>query len=117
MFARGASLAVEQLGVEFITLKVKAYPFANGSHPLRSDDDLNHSPLVVLATIRFVDEVSVRRVQTNEVFFFLPNRWLASDKEDYQLSAEMPVSTHDDLTSTYHRFTTFTTSGIRDGHL
>ncbi|GAU89096.1 hypothetical protein RvY_01690 [Ramazzottius varieornatus] len=65
----------------------------------------------------FVDEVLVRDVQTNEVFFFLPDRWLSADKKDYQLSAEIPVSTHDDLTSTYHRFTTFTTSGIRDGHL
>ena len=72
---------------------------------------------LLIVIFRFVSEVMVRDVQTSQVFFFLPNRWLAANKADGQLSVEVPVASAEDLTSFWHRFTSFTSRGLRDSHL
>jgi polycystin 1L2 len=66
---------------------------------------------------RYVDEVLVRDIQTNQLFFFLPNRWLAANKADMLLSAEISVASVEDLTSFRHRFTCLNSRGLRDSHL
>ncbi|OQV24028.1 Polycystic kidney disease protein 1-like 2 [Hypsibius exemplaris] len=65
----------------------------------------------------FVDEILIRDVQTNQLFFFLPNRWLAAHKGDRSLSVEVPVAGAEQLTSFWHRFTSFSSRGLRDSHL
>ncbi|XP_055336520.1 uncharacterized protein LOC129586976 isoform X3 [Paramacrobiotus metropolitanus] len=65
----------------------------------------------------YIDELIVRDIQTDEIFAFLPKRWLAPHKADGRLLTTVPVATHQDLTAFRYRFSSFVGRGLRDGHL
>lgn len=62
-------------------------------------------------------QVVIRDVQTDTVWFFVCNRWLAAEREDGKIERVLHLSGPEEINRFRNKFYARTASGIGDGHL
>ncbi|XP_077979562.1 polycystin-1-like [Glandiceps talaboti] len=65
----------------------------------------------------FLNRVSVKDLQTDNMFYFMLDRWLAVEEDDGQIERVIPVAGKSELTSFGHLFYSKTRRNLSDGHL
>ncbi|XP_077863102.1 polycystin-1-like [Saccoglossus kowalevskii] len=65
----------------------------------------------------FLSRISIKDLQTDRMYFFMLDRWLAVEEEDGQIERVIPVAGKSELTSFGHLFYSKTRRNMSDGHL
>lgn len=65
----------------------------------------------------YISQVVMRDLESEEKWFFLCNRWLAVDKEDGEVEADIPLASERDLSKFKYKFFTRASKSLSDSHL
>ncbi|ESP04057.1 hypothetical protein LOTGIDRAFT_109826, partial [Lottia gigantea] len=65
----------------------------------------------------YLSKVIVTDLQTNQIYFFLCNRWLAVEEDDGMIDRILPVAGNSDVTNFNHLFFSQTKKNFTDSHL
>ncbi|XP_071965421.1 uncharacterized protein [Antedon mediterranea] len=65
----------------------------------------------------FLSRISIKDLQTNRVFYFMLEKWLAVEEDDGQVERIIPVAGRSELTSFGHLFHSKTRRNLQDSHL
>ncbi|PFX27651.1 Polycystic kidney disease protein 1-like 2 [Stylophora pistillata] len=65
----------------------------------------------------YVNQITIKDLETDEKWYFLCGRWLAVDKEDGEVQVDIPVASKSDLSSFKYQFYTRVTNNLVDGHI
>ena len=65
----------------------------------------------------YINQITIKDLETEEKWYFLCRRWLAVDKEDGQVEVDIPVASKSDLSSFKYQFYTRVSKSLVDGHI
>ena len=65
----------------------------------------------------YLSQIAIKDVETEEIYYFLCDRWLACDEGDGQVDRLLPVASKEELGEFVHLFKTKTSRDFSDGHL